>query len=281
MLIIDFHLHVTTADEYNEWFLEWMRNLYGEEGLAHLREILASPEALIRFMDQQRIDYVVALAEMNTMVTGVSTNDRVAGFCRGNERLIPFANINPYVTFNQLAELERCVGELGIKGLKLYPTYQHFYPNDNKLFPLYEKAQALNIPVMIHTGSSVFPGSLMKYGDPLFLDEIAVFFPALKIIQSHAGRGFWYDRAFFLANIHENVYMDITGLPPQNLLKYFPNLERNADKVIFGSDWPGVIDIRKNVHAILDLPISKDTKERILGKNAARLLGLKATRKVK
>ena len=100
MLIIDFHLHVTTADEYNEWFLEWMRNLYGEEGLTHLREILASPEALLRFMDQQRIDYVVALAEMNTMVTGVSTNDRVAGFCRGNERLIPFANINPYVTFN-------------------------------------------------------------------------------------------------------------------------------------------------------------------------------------
>jgi predicted TIM-barrel fold metal-dependent hydrolase len=281
MLIIDFHLHVTTADEYNEWFLEWMRNLYGEEGLVHLRDILASPEALLRFMDQQGIDYVVALAEMNTMVTGVSTNDRVAAFCRGNERLIPFANINPYVTFNQATELERCVGELGIKGLKLYPTYQHFYPNDNKLFPLYERAQALNIPVMIHTGSSVFPGSLMKYGDPLFLDEIAVFFPALKIIQSHAGRGFWYDRAFFLANLHENVYMDITGLPPQNLLKYFPDLERNADKIIFGSDWPGIIDIRKNVHAILDLPISKDTKERILGKNAARLLGLKGTRKIK
>jgi predicted TIM-barrel fold metal-dependent hydrolase len=281
MLIIDFHLHVTTADEYNEWFLEWMRNHYGEEGLVHLRDILASPEALLRFMDQQGIDYVVALAEMNTMVTGVSTNDRVAAFCRGNERLIPFANINPYVTFNQATELERCVGELGIKGLKLYPTYQHFYPNDNKLFPLYERAQALNIPVMIHTGSSVFPGSLMKYGDPLFLDEIAVFFPALKIIQSHAGRGFWYDRAFFLANLHENVYMDITGLPPQNLLKYFPDLERNADKIIFGSDWPGIIDIGKNVHAILDLPISKDTKERILGKNAARLLGLKGTRKIK
>jgi predicted TIM-barrel fold metal-dependent hydrolase len=75
--------------------------------------------------------------------------------------------------------------------------------------------------------------------------------------------------------------MDITGLPPQNLLKYFPDLERNADKIIFGSDWPGIIDIRKNIDAILELPVSKDTKERILGKNAARLLGLKATRKVK
>ena len=278
MLVIDFHLHVTRVDEYNDWFLDWMRRVHGERGLAHLRTVLTSPESLLKFMDEQGIDYVVALAETNTMVTGVSMNDRVAEFCRGSERLIPFANINPYVTFNQVGELERCVTKLGVKGLKLYPTYQHFYPNDNKLFPIYERAQELSIPVMIHTGSSVFPGSLMKYGDPLFLDELAVFFPRLKIIQSHAGRGFWYDRAFFLASLHENVYMDITGLPPQNLLKYFPDLERNADKIIFGSDWPGIIDIKKNVAAILDLPLSKSTKAKILGKSAATLLRIEETR---
>ncbi len=280
MLVIDFHLHVTTADEYNEWFLDWIKRLYGEGELAHLRSILASPGSLLKFMDEQGIDYAVALAEMNTMVTGVSMNKRVAEFCQESERLIPFANINPYVTLNQVGELERCVRELGVKGLKLYPTYQHFYPNDNKLFPIYERAQEFNIPVMIHTGSSVFPGSLMKYGDPLFLDEIAVFFPKLKIIQSHAGRGFWYDRAFFLASLHENMYMDITGLPPQNLLKYFPELERISDKIIFGSDWPGITDIKRNISAILELPISKPTKEKILGKNAAALLGIEATRKV-
>ena len=280
-MVIDFHLHVTRAEEYNEWFLGWMSRLHGERGLDQLRTVLASPEGLLRYMDDQGIDYVVALAEMNTMVTGVSTNDRVAEFCRGNDRLIPFGNINPYVTFNQVAELERCISELGIKGLKLYPTYQHFYPNDNRLFPLYERAQELSIPVMVHTGSSVFPGSLMKYGDPLFLDEIAVFFPELKIIQSHAGRGFWYDRAFFLAGLHENVYMDITGLPPQNLLKYFPDLERNANKIIFGSDWPGIIDIKSNVRAIMELPISTSTKTKILGENAAVVLGIEETGRVK
>ena len=280
-MIIDFHLHVTRAEEYNEWFLEWMSRLHGERGLGQLRTVLASPEGLLRYMDDQGIDYVVALAETNTMVTGVSTNDRVAEFCRGNDRLIPFGNINPYVTFNQVGELERCVSELGIKGFKLYPTYQHFYPNDNRLFSLYERAQELNIPVMVHTGSSIFPGSLMKYGDPLFLDEIAVFFLELKIIQSHAGRGFWYDRAFFLAGLHENVYMDITGLPPQNLLKYFPDLERNAGKIIFGSDWPGIIDIKRNVRAIMELPISTSTKAKILGENAAALLGIEEIGRVK
>ena len=71
--------------------------------------------------------------------------------------------------------------------------------------------------------------------------------------------------------------MDIIGLPPQNLLKYFPDLERNADKIVFGSDWPGIIDIKKNVAAILDLPLSKSTKAKILGENAARLLGMKGS----
>ena len=56
MLIIDFHLHVTTADEYNEWFLDWMRRLHGQRGLAQLRAVLASPEALLQFMDGQGID---------------------------------------------------------------------------------------------------------------------------------------------------------------------------------------------------------------------------------
>jgi len=74
--------------------------------------------------------------------------------------------------------------------------------------------------------------------------------------------------------------MDITGLPPQNLLKYFPELERNADKIIFGSDWPGIIDIKENVHAILELHISKPTKEKILGKNAAALLGIEKAKQV-
>jgi len=55
-------------------------------------------------------------------------------------------------------------------------------------------------------------------------------------------------------------------------------LEKNADKVVFGSDWPGIIDIKKNVAAILDLPISKSTKAKILGKNAATLLGIEETK---
>ncbi len=276
MPVIDFHLHITQVEEYNDWFLKWVRELQGDDRVALLRKVLASPESLLRFLDEQGVDYAVVLAENNPMVTGVSPNERVGVFCRASERLIPFANINPFTTFNAVDELDRCVSDHGIRGLKLYPTYQHFYPNDNRLFPLYGRAQELGIPIMFHTGSSIFPNALLKYGDPLALDEVAVFFPRLIIIQSHSGRGFWYDRAFFLSALHENVYMDITGLPPKNLLRYFPDLDKNRDRILFGSDWPGIKSIKDNIAALQNLPLPEETKAKILGLNGARLLGIES-----
>jgi predicted TIM-barrel fold metal-dependent hydrolase len=272
--IIDFHFHVTTADEYSEWFLTWLRGYAGEETLDHLRQVLSSPQAMLEYLDEQGIDYAVALAETNPLITGTSPNDRVAEFCRASERLIPFANINPFMVADLVSELSHCVSDLGFRGLKLYPTYQHFYVNDVRLYPLYAEAQRLGVPIMVHTGSSVFRGARLKYGDPLCLDDVVTDFPQLTIIMAHSGRGFWYDAAFFLAQMHPHVYMEVTGLPPRKLPIYFPDLERNADKTIFGSDWPAVTDIKGNIAAIRSLPLKEMSKAKILGGNAARLLEL-------
>jgi predicted TIM-barrel fold metal-dependent hydrolase len=103
---------------------------------------------------------------------------------------------------------------------------------------------------------------------------VAVDFPELNLVMAHAGRGFWYDRAFFLAKLHANVYLEISGLPPSKLMTYFPELDRLTGKVIFGSDWPGMPWIRRNMEAIGKLPLSAEGVEKILGGNAARLLRL-------
>jgi predicted TIM-barrel fold metal-dependent hydrolase len=273
MPVIDFHLHPLKYETYQPGAKGYLESVIGEDIEGYIKR-MATPEAVVEMLEESGVDYAVVLAELSPITTGMISNETIAEFCQVSERLIPFANINPYLVTSPPEELERCMKGLGFRGLKLYPTYQHFYPNESAIYPLYAKAEELGIPVMIHTGSSAFRGSRLKYGDPLFIDDLAVDFPDLVLIQVHSGRGFWYDRAFFLARLHENVYMEIAGLPPQKLLTYFPDLERNSAKVLFGSDWPGVKSIKANIEALRALPISEEAKRKILGENAARILGV-------
>ena len=92
--------------------------------------------------------------------------------------------------------------------------------------------------------------------------------------MAHGGRGFWYDRAAFLCRLHANMYIDLTGLPPANYFKYFPELEKIVDKLVFGSDWPTAPSRRENIETIRGLPLADDAKEKILGLTAAKLLGM-------
>ena len=128
--------------------------------------------------------------------------------------------------------------------IKIHPPHQLLFPNDylngvKELEIIYRAAEANGVPVMFHTGTSIFPGARNKYGDPIYVDDVAVDFPKLKILLAHGGRPLWMHTAFFLLRRHPNVYLDISGIPPKTLLKYFPRLEEIAHKTLFGTDWPG------------------------------------------
>ncbi len=270
MPVIDFHVHTAYYQSMTPSYLNWLRRQWGA-GLEEMIRAYSSPQSFLQLLDECGIDSAVILAEVAPITTGIVDNEYVAKFCARSPRLIPFVSINPFMTANLGEELGRWAGE-GFRGLKLYPTYQQFYPNEPRIYPLYAKAQELGLPVMFHVGSSVFAGSRLKYGDPIHLDDVAGDFPELALVQSHSGRPFWYEKAFALSRLHRNVYMEVAGLPPQKLLTYFPELERVADKVIYGSDWPGVPTIKENLQAIRELPLSEEAKKKILGVNAARLL---------
>jgi hypothetical protein len=270
-MIIDFHIHLGKREHWLPWVNQFWKEFHEDPGII---DELMEPERLSRFLKEEGVDYAVCLAEVNPLTTGMVPNEYVAEFCRGRDSLIPFASLNPYLMPEAPKRLEMYVKDYGFRGLKLLPSYQWFYPNDNQLYPIYAKAEELQIPIMFHTGSSIFKGARIKYSDPIYLDDVAVDFPDLTIIQVHSGRGFWYDKAFFLAQMHPNVYLEIAGLPPQNLLTYFPRLEKLAHKVLFATDWPGCPGIRKNIEAIEALPLSQEAKAKILGENAARILRL-------
>ena len=167
---------------------------------------------------------------------------------------------------------------MGIRMLKIHPPHQFFYANAyrdgfKELEVIYRLAEANGIPVMVHTGTSVFPGARNKYADPIYLDDVSVDFPRLKIILAHGGRPIWMETAFFLLRLHRNMYFDISGIPPKRLLNYFPRLEEIAHKTLFGTDWPnpGVPEIQANLAAFRDLPLSEQAKDCIVSQNALKL----------
>lgn len=272
--VIDFHVHLAEYEVYTESAYAWFTQAFASpDAYRDFSRQYQQVDHFLALMDENGVDYSVVLAEVAPLTTGIATNEMVADFCGGNPRLIPFCTFNPFTDFNMGEQLSKLVTQQGFKGVKLYPTYNYFYPNDSALYPLYAVAEKLEIPILFHTGSSVFKNSRIKYGNPIFYDDVAVDFPNLKIVMAHGGRGPWYDEAFVMARLHPNVYIDVTGLPPQKLLTYFPDLGRLAHKFIFGTDWPSV-DVKKNIELVRQLPITAQAIDQILGENAKRILGL-------
>jgi len=272
MDVIDFHAHYVKKEMLNPSWLHFLERI-NPEMYARIDDFADDPGLLTSYLKTQGVAYAVVLSECCPATSGLVPAEVVMEYCHGQDMLLPFISLNPNVDSDPASKMELYVRDGGARGLKFHPSYQYFYPNDAQLYPIYSKAQELGISIIFHIGTSIFKGTRLKYCDPIHLDDVAVDFPDLKIVMAHSGRGFWYDICFGLARLHKNLYMDITGLPPQNLLNYFPELERIAEKVVFGSDWPTMpTSIAENVTAIKSLPLKDGTIEAILYKNAHKIL---------
>jgi len=269
--VIDFHVHIGLKEHWPAWVHDYQKSAQSEFYAKY--EEMIKPEGFASYLQSHGIKKAVILPELSPITTGIVPNEYVLEFCQDHDIFIPFCTINPYLVNNPAQEFIKYL-EQGAKGLKLYPSYNHFYPHEKRMYPVYAVAQERKLPVLIHTGSSIFKGSKIKYADPIHLDEVASDFPELALIMAHSGRGLWYEKAFFLSRLHPNLYLEISGLPPKNLLDYFPDMERNIDKFIYGSDWPGIKTINSNIKAIKELPLAEESLRKILHDNAARLLRL-------
>jgi len=272
MKVIDFHVHIASIQHWTPWVTQFVR----ENNPAYFERFAGGlvPEEVAALFAAQGVARAVVLAEYAPKCTGVLSNEATALFCRDHEELIPFGAISLENGIPYEVQARQAVEELGMKGFKLLPSYQHFYPNDPSFFPFYEYVQSKGLPIMFHTGTSIFKGTRIKYADPLLLDDVADEFPELMILMEHGGRPFWYDRAAWLISRHRNMHIGIAGIATRHLPRYFPNLEKYADRFLFGSDWPSIPhDVRVLIDRVLALPYSDETKEAILHGNAERVLG--------
>jgi len=250
--------------------------------LAEIRAMMDSPEALLRFLDGAGIERVALINYPSPDLMGfpVEVNDWCARYCASApDRLIAFGSVHPRFTKDTAAETNRIL-DLGIRGLKVHPPHQRFSPNDYRtggpgasIGEVYRVAEERCVPVMIHTGTSVFPGARNVFADPMPADDVAVDFPKLPLILAHAGRPLHGETAFFLARRHPSVWLDLSGIPPKKLLEYVPRLPEVAKHSLWGTDWPspGVADMRRNVEHFLELGLPDDMVRAVLHENSLRL----------
>src|SRR6202158_4523458 len=277
-MITDCHIHIQPLEMFKPEALALIRNK--RPNYEQIVEFCQSPKAFLKYLDSAGIGRAVLINYVAPEVIGFSpeVNQWVADYTEDDsERLISCGGLHPRHSPNIMADVEQIL-RLNIRMIKIHPPHQLLFPNDylhgvKELEIIYRAAEANGIPVMFHTGTSIFPGARNKYGDPIYVDDVAVDFPKLRILLAHGGRPLRLRHAFFPIPRPQNVHLDISGIPPKPLLKYFPRLDEIAHKTLFGTDWPGpgVPDVKQNLEDFKALPMSQEMRDQILSKTAASL----------
>jgi predicted TIM-barrel fold metal-dependent hydrolase len=210
-------------------------------------------------------------------------NDYIASLVqRWPKQFIGFASVDPHQGRLAVRELERAIKELDLRGLKLHPSTQRFFPNDRAFYPLWEKAAELGVPVLFHTGMTGVgarqPGGggiKFEYCRPIpYIDDVAADFPTLRVIMAHPAFP-WVTEQLAILNHKPNVWMDLSGWSP---LYFDPLLIQYAnflisDRVLFGSDYP-VMQPDRWFRDWDQVGFRDEVRKGILFDNANRLLSL-------
>ena len=279
--LIDAHLHAPRLATLKPAWKRWVHDFGGETVLGRVYDGggTVDPARFGAYLASEGVDIALLLAEYSPKVTGIQPVEDLLPLTSHNpDRIKAVANINPHLHYPVDEELQRQLG-LGAVALKIHPVHAGVAANDRALYPAYEVCQSAGIPVVVHCGTSTFPGSSNAFADPVYIDDVLRDFRRLDVVLAHGGRGWWYDAAAFLAASSERVWIELSGLPPSRLREYYArhNWARLTRRMIFGTDWPGVPGIAANARAVAALCPDEETAALVLAGNACRVYDLKIT----
>lgn len=266
-MIIDCHTHI---------------NNYHQDDVESLKGCL---DELRRQMRRNRIDLALVLTSYK-VTPGRPSTKSVVEATREIDNVFVVAGIS-YLNFSpqDLTDMEPLVAAGLVKGLKLYPGYEPYYPHDPKMNPVYEFAARHRLPVMIHTGDTYAPTGKVKYAHPLQVDEVAVDHPDVNFVICHIGNP-WIRDCMEVVYKNTNVYTDISGLVLGEFKDRFESYMRKQvqemllygmepDRILFGSDWP-ISSIESYLEFLKDLAVPPRDLRKIMAENALRLYQLDA-----
>ena len=263
MLIVDFHTHVFPDNIAYKTVKKMSENadisLFADGTIS----------GLLKTMDKFQVNYSVTLPvatkpDQVTSINNWTENNR-------DPRIIAFGAIHP--DFEDVGgELKR-IKDLGIKGIKLHPDYQEFYPNEEKMDAVYRACADLGLIILFHSGDDLGyprPGHSL----PRIMAKAVDAHPGQTFVFAHMG-GFemWDQVEKFL--IGRDVYLDTSFsfgyMPPERIESMIR--KHGPERILLGSDSPWG-DISENIRGVMKLNLTDKEKEMILGKNALELLGL-------
>lgn len=320
--IIDAHAHLarTLEEESNYWLFPGRR----------ARDRWGTPDRVIEYMDRAGISKIAfmtliprqyrgplaekaklaGLAEAQRRKEEKRIGEQVAPMMREiNEwgcevgrrfpRLIPFSCIA-----KELGDAKDIVAEVelrasqGAKGIKMHPGMFSLFPDDEEMWPAYEKCQELGLPILADSGlwpvshvlveypsPVVVPGhgAGIDYAEPKNWARVLEAFPRLTVILAHLGSA-WWDERIELAQKYPNVFFDTSqGFSAPDRIPYSPHrglAEEDAvrvfrkigvERILFGTDFPAIA-LQPQLEQLLRLPLSDEEKRVILSKNAKRIL---------
>jgi hypothetical protein len=279
LVAIDVHVHAMTVEKKQDGstFGQSASKYFGADMTDKGSEVLGA------YYRERKMAAVIFSVDESLSGAPFLGNDKVVEIAAASpDVLIPFASINPHRGKEGVEEARRLVAGGAICGFKFHPPLQEFFANDRMAYPLYEVIAESGLPALFHTGHSGIGtrvrgggGVRQKYGNPIYLDDIAVDFPDMPVILAHPSFP-WQDEAISVCLHKPQVYIDLSGWSPKYfsplLIQYANTLLK--DKMLFGSDFP-VITPDRWLKDFETIGIKDEVRPLILKENAVRLFGLK------
>jgi hypothetical protein len=241
--MIDFHVHQPISDAYGT-------------------------DAFVAGMDAVGVDMAVVFTYAGLLRPTRETNDSLARFvAAAPERLVAFATVDPRDP-GAAAEVERCVREHGMRGVKLHPWLQGFSAHEPGLGAVCDASAALGVPVLFHDGTPPF-------STPLQLADLARRHPRTTIVLGHGGLHDLWREAVEAVNARENVHLCLCGTPGYAMRAILARCP--LDRLLFGTDaglraepMPRYAQLR--IRQLDELGLDDRQRRAILEDNPRRLL---------
>ena len=191
-------------------------------------------------------------------------NDFIFDRCKKYPQFVGLATLHQDMPDPE-REIERIL-EMGLRGIKLHPDFQHFAIDDKKMFPIYKLLEEKKLPILFHMGDKRY-----SFSNPPRLVRVMEKFPDLICIGAHFGGYSEWDKAKLYPK-SKNLFFDTSSSldvlnknDARELISHF-----GAEQFLFGTDFP-MWNPREEIEKFLALGLSDEENALIFDGNFERL----------